>query len=174
VARCMHSPASANKYMVLIVLLVFVCVRTSEQMGKLINGGSKISLFTLTFFYPAFFFVLRMFVPIMLLSTRRQSHGLTSDRASMCTHIHIQWRLYWKWLFMIDCQPARRTTRRQRKRKEQMRGGEEILTKVRNTGKYTYIWYCSNFSINSADTKSFFLSVLRYTQLITERSDYDT
>jgi hypothetical protein len=40
---------------------------------------------------------------------------------------------------MIDCQPARHTTRRQRKRKEQMRGGEEILTKVRNTGKYTYI-----------------------------------
>jgi hypothetical protein len=75
-------------YMVLIVLLVFVCVRTSEQMGKLINGGSKISLSLSRSFILHFFFVLRMFVPIMLLSTRRQSHGLTSDRASMCTHTY--------------------------------------------------------------------------------------
>lgn len=58
-ARYMHSPASANIYiyMVLIVLLVVVCVRTSEQMAKLINGGSKISLslsrsFILLFFVP--------------------------------------------------------------------------------------------------------------------------
>lgn len=74
-------------YMVLIVLLVFVCVRTNEQMGKLINGGSKISL-SLSRSFILLFFVLRMFVPIMLLSTQRQSHGLASDRASMCTHIH--------------------------------------------------------------------------------------
>ena len=37
---------------------------------------------------------------------RRQSHGLASDRASMCTHPYtfIEEWLYWKELFMIDCQ----------------------------------------------------------------------
>lgn len=55
--RCMHSPASANMYMVLIVLLAFVCVRTGEQMGKLINGGSKISLsLSRSFILRSFFF----------------------------------------------------------------------------------------------------------------------
>lgn len=76
-------------YMVLIVLLVFVCVRTSEQMAKLINGGSKISL-SLSRSFILLFFVPWMFVPIMLLSTQRQSHGLASDRASMCTHTYTQ------------------------------------------------------------------------------------
>ena len=77
------------------------------------------------------FFVLRMFVPIMLLSTQRQSHGLASDRASMCTHIHIQWQLYWKWLFMIDCEASRRTTRRQKKQKGTREERDKVMAIVR-------------------------------------------
>jgi len=155
-------------YMVLIVLLVFVCVRTTEQMGKLINGGSKISL-SLSRSFILLFFVLRMFVPIMLLSTRRQSHGLASDRASMCTHIHTMTTLLE--IAAYDRLPANSTcntsTKKQKNRWE----------KEKNTIKHIYIfvWYCSNFSIKPADTKSFSFSrsVFQYMQLITERSNYE-
>lgn len=53
-------------------------------MGKLINGRSKIFSFTLTFFLFCLFFVRLMFVPMMLLSIQRRSHGFANDRASMC------------------------------------------------------------------------------------------
>jgi len=65
-------------------LLLFVYVRTHKSMCKLINDRSKIFVLL----SRSFFSLLWIFVPIMLLSTQQQSHGLTSDCACMCTHIY--------------------------------------------------------------------------------------
>jgi hypothetical protein len=77
---------------------------------------------------------------------------------------------------MIDCQPTRHTTRRQRNRKEQENRLEEekSTNDSTNTREYVYVRYCSNFSINSADTDSFFRFIFRCRQPITERSNYET
>jgi len=68
-----------------------------------------------------------MFVPIMLLSTRRQSHGLTSDRASMCTHTYtynddfIGNGCWWSIASQVDVQHVDKGTERNRRTDERRR-----------------------------------------------------
>jgi hypothetical protein len=119
-------------YMVLIVLLVFVCVRTSEQMGKLINGGSKISLLLSRSFILLFF----CFECLFRSCCYRLDDKVTAWRviAQACAHIYkynddfIGNGCLWSIASQLDVQHVDKETERNRRTDERRR---KVLAIVR-------------------------------------------
>jgi hypothetical protein len=110
-------------YMVLIVLLVFVCVRTTEQMGKLINGGSKISLSLSRSFILLFFCASNVCSDHVVIDSTTKSRLGEWSRKHVHTHTYnddfIGNSCLWSIASQLDVQHVDKET------EEQMREGEK-------------------------------------------------
>jgi hypothetical protein len=142
-------------------LFTLLCLCITKQINTRSdkNDSSKISSFLLRSFNLLFF--LRIFVPVMLLSNQRQSHGPMSDCACMCTYNKnfIENSCLWS----ITSQTSN-ITRRQRKKKKRKIDGDST-----NSLEYMYI----RFFNHSAWYQVFLFFMFWCTSSITERSNYE-
>ncbi len=120
------------------------------------------------FYSHVLFFLLQMFVPIILLSTQQQSHGLTSDCACMCTHIYTHTMTSLLEIVVYDRLPANFSIQHVDKETERREEEEEekLMTIVRTiSNTHTF-----DFSITPADTKSFFFFFYVLVYIINHRT----